>query len=70
MEGGRGQKSAFCHGTDPSVYSSFLFCPCETLLVSSSAANAGIKGCISVCSAAPSTELLTWKCQLKFMLCF
>lgn len=41
MEGGKGWKSAFCHGTDPSVYSSFHFCPCETL-ISPSDTNTGI----------------------------
>ena len=70
MEGGRGWKSTFCCGSDPSVYSSFPFCPCETLFASPSATNTGINGCISVTSAAPSAELPIWKCRLKFVLCF
>jgi len=62
VERGRGWKSAFCHGADPSVYSSFPSCPCATILISCSATNPGINGCISVSSSAPFTELPTWKC--------
>lgn len=62
MEGCRRWKAVFCHGTDPTVYGSFPFCPHETSPVSDTNS---INGCISVSSTAPSTETSHMEMMIK-----